>query len=89
VHRSVTSLALATVFLAACIPCVADWPVACHDLARTGIADGAGPAGTEVVWATNLGGSVDGSPIVVGERVYVGTSAGKFAALSRADGSVI
>lgn len=88
-HRSVTSLALATVFLAACIPCVADWPVACHDLARTGIADGAAPAGTEVVWATNLGGSVDGSPIVVGERVYVGTSAGKFAALSRADGSVI
>ncbi|NSW54657.1 MAG: PQQ-binding-like beta-propeller repeat protein [Armatimonadetes bacterium] len=88
-RRSATSLVLATVLLASCSLCAADWPVACHDLARTGIAEGAGPAGTEVVWATELGASVDGSPIVVGETVYVGTSAGRFAALSRADGSVL
>jgi outer membrane protein assembly factor BamB len=61
-----------------------DWPRAGHDLARTCRAEGAGPALARVVWTAELGDSVDGSPVVVGDRIYVGTSGGAFFCLDRA-----
>ncbi len=57
-----------------------------HDLARTGVADTAGPALASVLWARELGGSVDGAPILVGDRIYVGSSSGRFFALKRETG---
>lgn len=78
-------LLLATLSLGVCD----DWPTVCHDAQRSGMATSAGPSKGAVVWATELGGSVDGSPIVVGDRVYVGTSHGDFYALNRTEGSVV
>jgi eukaryotic-like serine/threonine-protein kinase len=78
-------LSLALLLAVTCAAAHADdWPRACHDLARTCRADGAGPALARVVWTADLGDSVDGSPVVLGDRIYVGTSGGAFYCLDRA-----
>jgi len=83
-----TTMCLSLALLAGVV-CAADWPMMCHDSARSGIADTPGPSAGTVAWAAQLGGSVDGSPIVVGGRIYVGSSSGEFFCLNRADGSVV
>lgn len=66
-----------------------DWPTFCHDHARSGIASSPGPTEARVAWAAQLGGSVDGSPIVIGDRIYVGNNAGVVFALARETGRVV
>ena len=81
----------AAVLMAVCLLsplCADDWPSAGHDPLRSGTAEGAGPTVAEIEWATELGGSVDGSPIVVGDRIYVGNSEGRFFCVQKGDGSV-
>ena len=43
-------------------------------------------SGANLLWSRDIG-DVDGSPIQVGDRVYVGTNAGRIYALDAADGS--
>ena len=78
--------------LALCVSAAAwcqDWPTFCHDHARSGIAGGPGPSGGKVAWAAQLGGSVDGSPIVIADRIYVGNNLGAVFALERETGRVV
>jgi len=81
----------AAVLMAVCLLsplCADDWPTASHDALRSGTAEGAGPSAAEIEWAVELGASVDGSPIVVGDRIYVGNSAGRFFCVQKDGGSV-
>jgi outer membrane protein assembly factor BamB len=56
---------------------------------HTGVADrGPGP-GAPVVWSVALGSSVDSSPAVAGDRVYVGTADGDLCAVSADQGKVL
>jgi hypothetical protein len=82
-------LLLSVMLLLAGLAAADDWPTFRHDLARTGIASSAGPTEAVVDWTVDLGASVDGSPILVGDRIYVGNSHGELFALSRADGKPI
>jgi outer membrane protein assembly factor BamB len=66
-----------------------DWPTFRHDPARSGVASSPGPSDAAVEWTADLGGSVDGSPIVVGDHIWVGNSHGELFALNRADGKAI
>lgn len=66
-----------------------DWPTFRHDHARSGIASGPGPSEGTVAWTARLGGSVDGSPIVIGDRIYVGNNAGVVFALERETGQIV
>lgn len=72
--------------LAASLAGADDWGTFRHDLARSGAASSPGPTEAAVDWTVDLGGSVDGSPIVVADRIYVGNSHGELFALNRADG---
>jgi len=83
------ALLTATVLLAVVGTAAADWPMFRLDPARTGTVAEAQVTGLEVAWAVELapGGSVDSSPAVVGQVVYVGDSLGVMHALSAADGS--
>ncbi len=78
-----------TLLLAVVGTAAADWPMFRLDPARTGTVADAQVTGLAGVWAVELapGGSVDGSPAVVGQVVYVGDSLGVMHALSAADGS--
>jgi outer membrane protein assembly factor BamB len=66
----------------------ADWPTFRRDHARTGHAAGQSLDGVEVLWSSELGGSVDSSPAVVGNTVYVGNSLGAMHAVAASDGAV-
>jgi outer membrane protein assembly factor BamB len=44
------------------------------------------PAGLTFEWALDLGDDVDGSPVLRGDRVYVGTTSGKVIGVDAADG---
>jgi len=59
------------------------------DAARTGVVDGAPPEDMEIRWTRELGESVDSSPAVVGDRVYVGADNGRLYCLAEADGAPI
>ena len=77
------------IFTASNLAWCEDWPSFCHDHLRTGISNGAGPATGTIAWSADLGGSVDGSPIVSGDRIYVGNSAGVFFCLRQDTGEVL
>jgi outer membrane protein assembly factor BamB len=81
------ALLLSGLLAVASLAAADDWATFRHDAARTGAASSAGPTEAAVDWSADLGGSVDGSPIVVGGRIYVGNSHGEFFALSRGDGT--
>ncbi|MFW5866664.1 MAG: PQQ-binding-like beta-propeller repeat protein [Armatimonadota bacterium] len=59
------------------------------DPARSGLAADRQFGGLEIEWAAELGGSVDSSPAVSGERAFVGNSLGTMHAVSTTDGTVI
>jgi len=50
-----------------------DWPCFRGDLHRTGLARTHMEAEPELAWQTDLGASVESSPIIVGERIYLTT----------------
>lgn len=85
-HSAVIAAAIAFVTLPTMLV-HADWPMFRRDGARSGIAEWQELAGAELAWATELGGSVDSSPAVVGGTVFVGNSLGEMHALSAEDGS--
>ncbi len=66
-----------------------DWPTYCHDHARSAQTTDAGPTAATIAWATVLGESVDGSPVVAGDYVYVGNSAGRVFAVRRDTGAIV
>lgn len=84
--RTTTANVLACVLLLAAGAC-ADWPMFRADAMRSGLAPDEHFDGLEIVWSSKLGGSVDGSPAVVGGTVFVGNSLGAMCALSAEDGS--
>ncbi len=67
----------------------ADWTMFRADAMRSGLAPDERFTGLEIAWSAELGGSVDGSPAVVGGSVYVGNSLGTMCALSAADGGIL
>lgn len=70
-------------------PAFGDWPMFRLDAQRSGIAPGEQFASLAEVWAAELGGSVDSSPAVVGDRVFVGNSLGSMYAVSVEDGAIL
>ena len=82
-------LAGAALLLAAPGAVRADWPTFRGDNARSGHASAGISDQPTVVWKVELGGSVDGSPVVAGGKVFVGTSSGAFAALAAQTGEVL
>ena len=67
----------------------ADWPMFGGGPTHVGVADqGPGPAAA-VVWSLALGSSVDSSPAVVGDRVFVGTAEGEMCAVSAGEGKLL
>ena len=67
----------------------ADWPMFAGGPVHGGVGDrGPGP-GAAVVWSVKLGSSVDSSPAVVGDRVFVGTADGEMCALNATTGAVV
>ena len=67
----------------------AAWPTFRGDNARSGLAPRGISDEPRVAWKVGLGGSVDGSPIVVDGRVFVGTNRGLFAAINATTGEVL
>ncbi|MBC7288450.1 MAG: PQQ-like beta-propeller repeat protein, partial [Armatimonadetes bacterium] len=67
----------------------AEWPTFRADIGRTGRAEQALSENPSVLWACDLGGSVDGSPVVLDQRVFVGNSHGRFACVAAADGKLL
>jgi outer membrane protein assembly factor BamB len=65
-----------------------DWTSFRHDAARSGLGDRLISSPPGLAWRAQLGGSVDGSPVVAGGAVYVGNSHGVFAAIDSATGSI-
>ena len=65
------------------------WPTLGHDLLRSGVASSPGPTKGTVAWSTLVGESLDGSPVVVADRVLVGNTAGRFCCLRRDNGEVV
>jgi outer membrane protein assembly factor BamB len=57
--------------------------------AHVGVADQGPGAGARVVWSVALDSSVDSSPAVVGDRVFVGTADGDLCAVSADQGQVL
>lgn len=67
----------------------ADWPMFAAGPAHRGMAaQGPGPT-VAVLWSLPLGSSVDSSPAVMGERVFVGTADGEVCALEAEGGELI
>ncbi len=66
-----------------------DWPTFRGDNARSGRADRPISDSPAHLWKAELGGSVDGSPVVVGGRVFVGTNQGVFAAVAAESGELL
>jgi len=68
-----------------------DWPTFHRDAARSGVSGEAWrPGSLQVAWAASVDEeSVDASPAVVGDRVYVGTATGGVVCLNAADGAVV
>jgi outer membrane protein assembly factor BamB len=64
----------------------AAWPTFRGDNARSGRASPPISDQPRVLWRAELGGSVDGSPVIADGRVFVGTSEGTLAALEAASG---
>ncbi|NLO05587.1 MAG: PQQ-binding-like beta-propeller repeat protein [candidate division WS1 bacterium] len=85
----VVSMLLVTGVFSVTTDALADWPMFRADAARSGGAPGVELSDLAVVWAAELGGSVDSSPAVVGGRVYVGNSLGHMTAISPTDGAII
>jgi outer membrane protein assembly factor BamB len=46
------------------------------------------PKSGETIWEWNSGGRLDSSPVIVGERVFLGTQKGELTALDLATGAV-
>ncbi len=67
----------------------ADWPQFRADALHSGKGDAPISDSPQVAWRVRLGGSVDGSPIVVGGRVYVGTNEGRMCAVDAATGRLL
>jgi outer membrane protein assembly factor BamB len=65
-----------------------DWTTFRHDAARSGMGDKPIAALPALGWRAQLGGSVDGSPIVAAGAVYVGTNHGIFACVDAVSGAV-
>ncbi|MGD9495451.1 MAG: PQQ-binding-like beta-propeller repeat protein [Armatimonadota bacterium] len=86
-HPRAATLALTAAVLLTAAPARAQWPMFRRDAARTGVATEASVSALEVAWSAQLGGSVDGSPAVVGGLVYVGNSLGTMHAISSDNGS--
>ncbi|MCD6350935.1 MAG: PQQ-binding-like beta-propeller repeat protein [Armatimonadetes bacterium] len=82
-------MAGAALLLAASRPVRADWPTFRGDNARSGHASAGISDQPSVVWKAELGGSVDGPPVVAGGKVFVGTSSGVFAAVAADTGEVL
>lgn len=83
---SVLMLALMTLPAA---PAAAQWTMFRGDAARSGLAPDAQFTGLEVVWSAEPGGSVDSSPAVLDDTVFVGNSLGAMHAISAEDGSLL
>lgn len=67
-----------------------DWPVYGHDLWDTREAPAFGaPQAPALLWSTDLGGDIAGTPAVAGGVVYAGTFAGAVAAVDAATGHVL
>lgn len=68
-----------------------DWPAFRRDCARTGVSPEPWvKTALQVAWTAQVDAeSVDASPAVAGDRLYVGTATGLAVCLSTADGSVI
>lgn len=68
-----------------------DWPTLHRDPARTGVsAETWTPRVLEAAWAVAVDDeSVDASPAVVGDHVYVGTATGQVVCLSATDGAIV
>lgn len=82
------ALCVALMVVAGALP-ADEWPTWCHDLGRSGQASGQGPSQGTIAWAAELGGSVDASPVIVGDHVYVGNSDGKLVCLRRDSGALV
>lgn len=67
----------------------ASWPTFRGDNQRSGCASSIIADSPSLAWKALLGGSVDGSPIVVGDRVFVGANNGVFAAFGADDGQLL
>ena len=80
---------LACAVLAVWAPAWADWPMYAHDAARTGAAEGDGPASLAVQWAAELDGRVDSSPAVSDGVVYVGSTGGSVYAVQAGTGRIV
>ncbi|MFO7946424.1 MAG: PQQ-binding-like beta-propeller repeat protein [Armatimonadota bacterium] len=65
----------------------ADWPTFHGDMMRSGQAETPVAADVTIAWSTKLGSSVDSSPAVVGNRVYIGTADGDVVCVDASDGS--
>jgi outer membrane protein assembly factor BamB len=65
------------------------WPQFHHDTTNAGFTSSRGPRIGEIVWSADVQGYVETSPIVVGDKVIVGTLDGLIYALNEADGSVL
>lgn len=85
-HR-VTFIVL--VLLLAALSGAADWPTFHNDGARTGVTGVQIAEELAVAWTATLGSSVDASPAVVDERVYVGTGDGTVVCVQAAGGEVL
>lgn len=65
----------------------ADWPTFHGDMMRSGRAETEITADVSIAWSIRLGSSVDSSPAVVGDRVYVGTADGDVVCVQASDGT--
>jgi outer membrane protein assembly factor BamB len=68
---------------------VCTWPKFHHNAENTGYVDCSGPRLGQVAWVKNVGGHVEASPVVVDNKVIVGTMDGVVYALNTIDGSEI
>lgn len=67
----------------------ADWPMLRGDVQRSGVAQAPVSGDLQVAWTVRLGLSVDCSPAVVGEKVYVGSDDGTVSCLQAEDGRLL
>lgn len=70
------------------VTAAADWPTFRGDVARTGRGEAPISVQPVLAWKAELGGSVDGSPVVAAGVVWVGTNHGTFAAVDANTGTL-
>lgn len=85
-----------TMFLSAimCTVCISpvraeDWPMFHHDLSLSGTTSAHAPGSNEVLWTFPTGASVESSPAVVGDRVFIGSTNGNLYCLDKLTGSPV